>query len=633
MRALRIVLVALAASATSTGCSKPPPPRPPPKAFVDVPEARVRVLTATERVEAALARHDRPRAPRVELTSAPGPILPGSPKSAPFTQPPKKNVIRIHDDWFPTRMLAFADPAMRYELDSAVLARALARDCFGAASIAETVIADVVIDDARTTVDLLDAKPSPAAACVRTLLGERIELSGRPKMRFRVAARLVPDGDALGGAALAEEVDVLVRMLARETDAARGRELALLLGTRELDAARVSLAAARDAHGAAARAAFEDALTRAGDAPPSRAAALYGLVLADMMVGAFDEAARAARALVCPSRYPSHSAPLALEQDHPPRWWEAWERVHPTPLSTTRPAQRKAPPKGDLGPATWDEETTYRSPYDGCAAPPAVPARWVVDAWRTLAAYHAVVDRAAGPFHDNRAATALRLALAIASTDPDAARAAPFATLELGRVLVDQQRYGEAARVLARINAPPGDRELLERAAQLVATSLTYVDLDGPGENEPHIDRPDVLDVEPNPSAAERKIAVVVPRASSPELVPQNETFAPLVTHWMAWELGMLGMHRQAGALEEQFLARYPRHRDAPLVQWEAAETFATMANYFRVGAPEATLPKRLAAEARARLAQYGPGSAWAEANRDDAEAKARAALLAGPKP
>jgi len=171
-------------------------------------------------------------------------------------------------------------------------------------------------------------------------------------------------------------------------------------------------------------------------------------------------------------------------------------------------------------------------------------------------------------------------------------------------VLVHQQRYGDAARVLERL-ASADDRELVERAAQLVATSLTFVDLEGPTESEPTIDRLDLLDTEPNPIAAERRIAFVVERASLPELVPQSESFAPLVMHWMSWELGVIGMNRPSVALAEQFLTRYPRHRDAPLVQWEQAETYAMMANYFRAGAPEAVEPRRLAAEARARLAHY----------------------------
>jgi hypothetical protein len=630
-RARASVLFVLAAAAPA--CSRSPPPRPPRQTVVDVPEVRVRVPSAAERIEAALARHERPRAPRVEVTAAPEGVLPRAPKSAALAQAPSKRVIVLHDEWIATRMLGIADPELRRLLESAGLARAFARECFEAASTPETVVVDLDFDGTRATVDLADAKPSRNAACVRKALAERIDANGRMNMRFRVAVRFVPDGELGDGGALAEEESELGRLLARETDAARARELALLLGARRLDMAWLSPATARDAHATTARAAFEDALARAGDDTPARSAALYGLVLAHTMLGTFAEAARAARALACPSRYPSHTAPLTLDQDHPPPWWEAWERVHPTPLSATRPAQRKPPPGGAPGPRTWDEETSYRSPYDRCTAPPAVPVRWVVDAWRSIAAYHAVVDRAAGPFHDNRAATALRLALAAAGTNRDAAGAVPFAVLELGRVLVYQQRYGEAVRVLARIAAPPGDRELLERAAQLVATSLTYVDLEGPGENEPMIERPDVLDVEVNASVAERKIGVVVERASRPELVPQNETFTPLVMHWMAWELGVIGVNRPAVALAEQFLTRYPRHRDAPLVQWEQAETYTMMSNYFRAGAPEAIEPKRLAAEARARLAQYGPGSAWAEANRTDAEALERAVVLARPKP
>jgi hypothetical protein len=205
----------------------------------------------------------------------------------------------------------------------------------------------------------------------------------------------------------------------------------------------------------------------------------------------------------------------------------------------------------------------------------------------------------------------------------------PVATLELGRVLVHQQRHAEAARVLGRLVAPPDDRELLERAAQLVASSLTFLDLEGPGEDEPRIERPDVLDTEPNPTVAERKLSAVIERASRPDLVPQNDSFTPLVMHWMSWELAAIAMHRPSVALAEQLLTRFPRHRDAPLVQWEQAETYTLMWSYYRVGAPEAVEPKRLAGEARARLAQYVGTTPWTEANKNDAEALRRAVVLA----
>jgi hypothetical protein len=177
------------------------------------------------------------------------------------------------------------------------------------------------------------------------------------------------------------------------------------------------------------------------------------------------------------------------------------------------------------------------------------------------------------------------------------------------------------------------DRELAERAAQLLATSLTYVDLEGPAETEPMVDRPDPMDFEPNPLVAEKKLQVVVDRVDRAELVPQNETFTPLVTHWLAWELQTSGMNRPALAAQQKFLARFPNHRDAPLVQWEQAETYATMSLYFKTGSPDAVEPTRLAAGARSRLAQYVGSTPWTDANRNDGEALQRAVDLARAKP
>jgi hypothetical protein len=638
MSAHRTTLVVAVIVTAASACGAPPAAQPPRTPVVNVPAARQRVLTARERIEAALARHERARAPRVELTAAPESLRPKAAKAASLAQAPSpRPVIVVPDDSVPSRVLAHTDLQLR-RLESASLARVLLRECFGTATGPEVVVSDLELDGRKATVEGVDATRSPSAACVRKHLAEQIEANGR-SLRLRISARFVPrtDGagaDAARGAASAtsvdEEITELARMLEGSADTARMRELVLLLGARQLDAARLS-ATARDEHLTAARAAFEHALVMAGTDVPARAAALHGLATSLSMLGKLTESVRAARALACPSRYPSPSEPITLDQDHPEGWWTRWESVHPTPIGATKPAARKLAGLGPGGPRTWDEETKYRSPYEGCTPPSDVPAIWVADAWRDIAAFHAESDPTSGPFHDNRAATALRHALASSSVD-----SAPYVTFELGRVLVHQQRYGEAARVLARLGsiADVRDRELVERAAQLVATSLTYLDLEGPSESEPMVDRPDVLDIEPNPLVAEKKLQVVVDRIDRPELVPQNETFTPLVLHWMAWELQACAMNRAAIAAQQKFLSRFPNHRDAPLVQWEQTETYTMMSLYYRPGSPEIAEPARLAGEARARLSsEYVGSTPWTDANRNDPEALQRAVDLARAKP
>lgn len=555
------------------------------------------------------------------------PVAAGAPPAAP------KKVIRIHSDPIPTRLLALAGDDVRL-LESGNLARALLRRCFGNGAGPESIVSHLDVRPPQTTIDGPDSVRSPSAACVRKLLVDLFEPSWR-SIRLRIVVRYVPNGD--GGASdpppipsteslVEEEIAELGRMLTGVAAPSRQRELLMLLGARQLEASGFTNGG-DDARLAAAHGAFGEAFALA-ETEGARGAALHGMFTSLTLLGKLDDAAIAARALTCPSRHPSPTAHVALDQDHPAEFWSVWETVHSTPISLTKPAQRKVIAPKPVGPRTWDEETKYRSPYEGCAAPPDVPAGYVVDAWRGLAAYHAEHDPAGGPFRDNRRVTALRLAVRSARGE-----VGTFATLELGRALVRQQRFGEAARVLGRLASPLADRDLTERAAQLVAASLAFVDLEGPDESEPFIERADVLDTETSSVVVERKMSVVVERLERPELVPQNDTFTPLVARWLAFELGQVDVHRPAIATQQRFLTRFPNHRDAPVVQWEQARTYELMSSSLRAGTPEAVDMKRNVSEARARLTRYVGTTPWTEANRNDAEALARAVQIARAKP
>jgi hypothetical protein len=597
------------------------------------PAVRRAPPTASQRIEAALARHEGPSAPRVELTVAPETRTPRTiPATVILATKPKKNTIRINDVTIASRMLAL--PETLRELEFAWVARRLARDCFGDANSPETVRLALEVTPETTRVETSEPKPTARAACVAKVLADQLEWSWHPTVRLRVAAHFVPGDELPAGAPrpsaaeIDEELRELQASVARSAEGAGQRSLPLLLlsGVRRLDASRLATSReARDAHLALARSSFEAALGAADAAPDARFAALYGLFTTLATMEKVEDAARVARALVCPSRYPSPSAPGALEQDHPARWWEAWENVHPASSWAKRPPARAVVGDGTSGPRTWDEETTYRSPYDGCATPAGVPARWRSEAWRTLGSYHAEQDVAAGPFADNRAASALRMALEAASGEDVAWHA-----LALGRVLVHHQRFAEATRVLARAAPSSEPRERTNRAAQLLATALTYYDLEGPGELEPRSERPDIIDTQPSPKLAEEKLAVVLARV---DLLPRSAALTPLVSYWAAWDLRQIQMSTLAVTLFERFLARYPDHRDAPLVAWELAETHRQRSAYHRPGTPEALEAARLSVEARMRLSRYAGHSSWTEANAGDAEARARATELARPSP
>ena len=301
--------------------------------------------------------------------------------------------------------------------------------------------------------------------------------------------------------------------------------------------------------------------------------------------------------------------------------------MHPTAIAKTTPTPR--PPLVQGGPRTWDEETKYRSPYDGCVpleAPPAV----VADAWRRIGRFHALMDTAAGPFRLNRGVTALRLSLASAS-----APLRSFVSLDLARAYLRQQRFGEAARVLLPVLASPdpSDPGLTVRAAQLLASSLTYLDMEGPPESEPSTgDWPDPADAIVNPELLAQKMRIVVDRTDAPELAPAAPTTAPLVLRWLSWELMVAGHPEGARLAARKFLDRFPNHRDAPAAQWQELAALQMLPGPHKPGAPAALEATKLVEEARARLRRYVGDTPWTQANKDDPEALDRAATFAQKK-
>jgi hypothetical protein len=641
-------LAALAGVASCAACAAGPESRPAPRTEVTV-SAPPRLPDARERVDAALARHDGVRAARVELVAAPDDPFPAGARPA---QPAAsaagkvsaagRKVIVLHDEVWPSRVLALTTEESRI-FESPLVASSLLTTCFGGALDPARVVNDLDLG-APPTIAAVEPGPSADGACVRSLLLPFATPSSVP-LRLRITARLAFSGDESDAAArsappssagINEELAELRRRLGEGPEPARARPLLLLLGARLLDAARLD-ASGRTEHQAAARDAFERVASDRTDDAASHAAALFGLSVAEGARGERAEAMRAARSLVCPSRFPRWDGPVGLEHDHPQGYWDAWETMHFTPISTTPPATQKTQAAtastarsgtSGTGPTSWQEETRYHSPYEGCRAPSGIPNEWVTRAWQTIADHHLGDDPAAGPFRDHRAVSALRAALAAARGE-----SAVLARLALGRVLLHQQRPAEVVRALAPLAGAPVDREVMKRAAQLVASALTFVDLDGSTEDEAWVLRPDVFDVEPNPNVAGKKLRVVVERLDDPQRLPSLGALLPLVMRWMSFELTRMSMLEPALLVQERFLARFPLHREAAVVSWEHAQTTSMLASSIRPGATGHVEAARIAAEARAQLAHYSGDTAWTQANHDDPEALRRGADLATRKP
>jgi Flp pilus assembly protein TadD len=488
----------------------------------------------------------------VEITASPISELPLE------KNPRRPNAIVMHDDYSPEPLLHLAGGEAHRSLESDRVAAALLLDCAGSASGAAAVTTDVVLAVPRA--EVMGGAPGPLARCVEQDLIARADM---PTLRvtLRVTARFLLADETI--AAVEEEIAALNDLPedASARDPARTRARLSLLGSRHRDAAALS-AARKGEHLAGARAAFEQLLALAGDDPRMRATALDGIASVLVLSGKPEDAVAPARAMVCPARFSFPSAAGALDQDHPVAYWKAWESMHPTAIGKTTPV--KAPPHIAGGPRMWDEETQYRSPYEACAPLDAAPGV-VADAWRRIGLFHATMDANAGPFRLNRAATALRRSLASASGPVRS-----FVALDLARVYLRQQRFGEAARVLLPLLASANveDPELTVRAAQLLATSLTYLDLEGPPESAPSTgDWPDPADAIVNPAFVAEKMRVVAQRIETAELAPRDPTTLPLVLRWLSWELFVAGHLDEAARIAHTFLERFPNHRDAPVVE------------------------------------------------------------------
>jgi hypothetical protein len=525
---------------------------------------------AAVRVDALLAHPIVPRV-RIELVA---PLDPSAPNRV-EANPPSSGIV-FHDDVWPSRLLSTDDPG--YEIDR------FRRAITPCAKLDGAPFALVDLTTIVPPVAVAHGASSPFAACVATrFVGAlfpppTLRLNVRVSVHARSAKAPRPRDEVVG-----DRVE-LARRLADAKPGPERAPLALAAGSIALE---LALASGDGGELSSARTLFDEALVQGDD--DLRPIALFGRAVAAEAALVSDEALVHYRALVCPSRYGAH-APSAPEPDR-------------------------------------SKDVRYVSPYEGCVPLAGAPRELVGEAWDALGRFHEERDTAAGPFALDRAVTAYERSLT--EGEPS-----PYVRLALGRVELRAHRPRAALSALRPIlSREPADRageELRLRAAQLAASALTYFDLEGAPADAPVTDWPDLIDTEPQPAIVEQKLAVVFTRLEDPNLVPVEGSSAPLVGFWTAWELSQLALGGLASRGFSRFLSRWPLHRDAPLAAWEHARALEVVSYGLRPQTPAWTAQTKLVQEAKARLADYGPGSRWAAANASDAEALARAAQLAG---
>jgi len=359
--------------------------------------------------------------------------------------------------------------------------------------------------------------------------------------------------------------------------------------------------------------------------------------------GRLDEGQQAWRSLVCQNKYPLVSDPsdplvvqlTPLAQDHEPQFWTDWYNRNPIPLDQLGTRQRDTR-RG--GPDIEREELSFDDPYRGCEPipqrlQPGQEPRYVAEAWWQLGNYHFDQLDAGGPYSLNRATSAYQH-----STQLKKPPIYGVALYKRAWTHFKQQRYHTAVegfvsllRYADQQEVATGDpgADFRNEAYTYIAGSLTYVDFEGPGASDPNIARSDVLDVELDPVIAEQKMAVAIARVQNPKIIPQDEKWTVEIYKALGQEFLDITQNRNAVAVLELALARFPMDRDAPKLQEKVATLYDQLARLAPDGSAVRAEYTQRALEARTMLAAYVGTTEWTHANRDDAEALATAEGLA----
>jgi len=353
-----------------------------------------------------------------------------------------------------------------------------------------------------------------------------------------------------------------------------------------------------------------------------------------------EEGQQAWRSLVCSNRYtvkddPKDAGKIALDalpQDHDDKFWQEWYNKNPVPLDQANRGRGKAAPKAGAGKAVADaEERVFTDPYDGCKPLPQKvegtdDPRYLAEIWWQLGNFHFdQIDPHGGPYNLNRAVSAYDHSMEFKK--PPIFGVAMY---KQAWTYYKQQRYRTAVDWFVKLlhyadeqEAKTGDpgADFRSEAYTYIAGSLTYVDFDGPPPELPYIPRNDVLDTETDPVAAENKMAIAIQRVQDPALVPQDQKWTVEIYKALAQEYIEITQNRNAVAMLELTLQKFPMNRDAPVMQNKVAELYDQLSRLAPDGSAARTEYASKALEARTKLAAYVGTTPWVDANKDDPEA------------
>ena len=357
--------------------------------------------------------------------------------------------------------------------------------------------------------------------------------------------------------------------------------------------------------------------------------------------GRIEEGQQAWRSLVCSNRYtvkddPKDAGKIALDpqaQDHDDKFWQEWYNKNPVPLDQVGgKGKGKAVASKTTSRSVADaEERVFSDPYDGCKPlPQKVEAtedpRYLAEIWWQLGNFHFdQIDPHGGPYNLNRAVSAYDHSMEFKK--PPIYGVAMY---KQAWTYYKQQRYKTAVEWFVKLlhyadeqEAKTGDpgADFRSEAYTYIAGSLTYVDFDGPPADLPYIPRNDVLDTETDPVAAENKMAIAIQRVQDPALVPQDQKWTVEIYKALAQEYIEITQNRNAVAMLELTLRKFPMNRDAPVMQNKVAELYDQLSRLAPDGSEARAEYAGKALESRTKLAAYVGTTPWVDANKDDPEA------------
>lgn len=358
------------------------------------------------------------------------------------------------------------------------------------------------------------------------------------------------------------------------------------------------------------------------------------------------EAQQVWRSLVCKNVYaypvaadpkdPNKDVVNPLPQDHDDKYWQEWERRHPEPMKTKggKAPARPAPKPGKKNPGDdLVDETVFQNPYpQNCVAIAqktlaGQDPRYVAEVWWLIGDYHFnEVGREGGAFNFNRAQAAYSNSLQFKK--PPIYGVSMY---KLAWTFFKQQRFKSSvvqfvellryADEQEKLTGDPGS-DFRGEAFTYIAGSLTYLDFDGPGPDEPYIPRNDVLDTETDPKKQEQKMRIAIERVQDEALIPQKEKWTVEIYKALAQEFKELNQYRNTIEISELILQKWPMDCGAPVVQNQVAEIYDTMTRQSKEGTAEYQENSKKALEARTKLAEYvGANKPWTRACINDPEA------------